>query len=169
MEFVDIDEEVQRLQLEGDAGFERALLIAELADAYPDLKLFRDCWGMIRHCSASVNGKVDRMDVDSCHRCDGKPIKIWPFLITGKAGERLYSDPPAYIIADQNQEGFGEIPRTGWMELLESYGIAASVIEKVKLHVRAHPAIDYFGDDDAGPQGSAATGSGADAPNDLAK
>lgn len=165
MNYIDIDEEVARLQLEGDAGFERALLIATLADEYPDLRLFRDCWGMLRHCSASVNGKVTAMAVDSCHRCDGKPIKIWPYLVVGKAGERLYSDPPAFAIADQNQQGFGEIPRAGWEAALEAAGISASVIEKVKLHVKAHPAIDYFGDDDEA-KGDRSAG-GKDAPGDV--
>lgn len=168
MEFIDIDAEVARLQLEqDDTSFDRALLIAELADAYPDLKLFRDCWGMLRHCSASVNGKVTTIAVDSCHRCDGKPIKVWPYLVVGKAGERLYSDPPTFTVADQNQQGFGEIPRADWRLPLEAAGIAPSVISKVELHLKGHPPIDYLGDDDEG-QGQTGAGPADAGSNALA-
>jgi hypothetical protein len=164
MVFVDIDEEVDRLQLTDDWG--RAVVIAELADRFPDLRLFRDCWGNLRHCSKTANPQVDAMEMDSCHNCDGKPLKVWPYLVVGKAGERLYSDPPCFTVADQNQQGFGEIPRAAWREGLEAEGIGLSVIRKVAWHLRAHPPINYFGDDNEAPGAKAASGR-ADDPDKV--
>lgn len=149
MKYVDIDAEVAALQVTDDWG--KAVVIAELADAYPDLTLYRDCWGRIRHCSKSINAKVEQMEMDSCHNCTGLPLKVWPYLMVGKSGERLYSDPPCFTVADQNPEGFGEIPRGGWLEALTAAGISTSVIRKVEWHLRFHPPIDYFGDDDEAP------------------
>ncbi len=144
MDYVDIDEELDRLR---DGNWGLAVAIAEMADAFPDLRLFRDCWGNLKFCSAEANSEVDTMEMDSCHRCDGQPIKMWAYVVVDPNGTRLYSDPPYFTVADQNKNGFGEIPRVGWQEELEYYGISRKVIVKLKTHIAGHPPIDYFGDD----------------------
>lgn len=144
MEYVDIDEELARLH--DDWG--RALQIVELQAAFPDLRLYRDHYGCLKYCSKAANSEVDSMEMDSCHRCDGKPIKLWPYVVIDPSGTKLYSDPPVFVVADQNVNGFGEIPREGWEEALKEAGIGRFVIQKVRDHLRGHPPISYLGDDD---------------------
>jgi hypothetical protein len=158
MEYLDIDAELERLRIIDDWG--RAMVIAEMLDVFPGLRLFRDCWGQIKFCSQEANVQTDTIEIDSCHSCDGKPIKIWPYVVIDPGGTRLYSDPPFFVIADQNQRGFGEIPREGWEEELKAAGLDRYVIAKVRLHLRGHPPINYFEDDDGG-QGQGDTGAGS--------
>lgn len=144
MEYVSVREEMDRAEKDADWG--RVAQLSELLETFPDLRLVRDHYGQIKFCSREANDQVDSIEMDSCHTCDGKPIKLWTYITIDKRGTRLYSDPPAFIIADQNQKGFGEIPRPGWEELLEDYEISRSVILKVKLHMSGHPPINYFED-----------------------
>jgi hypothetical protein len=150
LDYVDLNEEIERHR-DGDWG--KAMQIAEMQDAFPDLKLFRDHWGQIKFCSAAANDQVDTIEMDSCHNCDGKPIKLWTYVVVAPDGTRLYSDPPVFVVADQNQQGFGEIPRDGWEEELKEAGISRFVTQKVRDHLRGHPPINYFEDDDSGQGG----------------
>lgn len=144
MDYVSAREELERLESDGEWG--KVMQLSELLEAFPDLKLFRDHYGQIKYCSREANAEVDSIEMDSCHTCEGKPIKLWPFVYIDKQGTRLYSDPPLFVIADQNTKGFGEIPRAGWEEVLETAGISRSVMLKVKLHFSGHPPINYFED-----------------------
>ena len=157
MEFVTVEEELQRLQVEGDWG--KIAQLSEMFQAFPTLRLFRDHWGILRACAAEANQEVDRIVMDSCHTCDGKPIKLWTYAEIDSKGTRLYSDPPMFVVADQNQKGFGEIPRPDWEEELKSHGIGRFVITKVREHLRGHPPINYFEDADDQGEGSQGTGS----------
>jgi hypothetical protein len=142
MEFVDVTEEMQRLEAEGDWG--KIAELSEMVKTFPDLRLFRDHYGILKYCSAEANSEVDMMEMDSCHNCDGQPLKMWAYVTIDQRGTKLYSDPPVFIVADQNQRGFGEVPREDWQDQLEASGISRQVILKVRWHLMNHPPIDYF-------------------------
>lgn len=142
MDFITVTDMNRRLEAAGDhKGLQQ---LADLAQTFPDLRLFADHRGNIKYCSAEANAEVDTMEIDSCHECDGKPIKLWVFVTLDPRGTKLYSDPPVFTVADQNPLGFGEIPREGWEQELEAAGISKDVIHRVRLHQRGHPPINYL-------------------------
>ncbi len=155
MEYVEVGAELLRLEQALDWG--RLHQLSDMAQIFDDLKLYRDCWGTLKFCSATANPEVDRLDMDSCHSCDGKPIKVWPYMAMDH-DVRIYSDPPFFIVADQNQRGFGEIPREGWNGVLTDAGLSRSVIQRVGDHLRQHPPISYFEDEANDQVGSTSEG-----------
>lgn len=140
MRFVDIDEEIQRLQ-KTDWG--KAVTIAEMADAFPDLKLFRDCHGRLRFCSREALLHADDVELVTCYACSGMPLEAWPYVVADKSGARLYIDPPRHVVAHHNANGFGEVPVEGWEEKLQADGWSEKAIKKIKQHLTAHPPIFY--------------------------
>lgn len=142
MEFIDVVQEIHRLEDGGDWG--KLQQLSEMAFCFKDLRLYREHDGQLRYVSADANSEVDSIESNSCHECDGAPLKVFPFVVIDARGTRLYSDPPCFLVADQLQGGFGEVPRPGWKEQLEEAGISNTVIRKVKLLLEGHPPIPYF-------------------------
>ncbi len=145
MEYVELIPELRRLENEGNLA--KMSLIIDLLEAFPDLRLFRDGKSLLL-VSESANSEVDTLEINSwVHDCDGKPLEIRTYLTVDQLGTRLYSDPPSFTVADQNRNGFGEIPREGWKEQLQEASINWSAISKIKDYLERHPPVDYFDDE----------------------
>lgn len=107
---------------------------------HPNLRAYTDHLGVVRLCSADVNGSVDMMDIT--HRSDdGGSTIIHPFLQVN--GQRVYADPPAYVVGYRNLDGFGEVPLPDWEVLLTDAGLSPEVIRKVKWFLGAHRPVNY--------------------------
>lgn len=143
MDYVNLQEELDRLERDGEQAKLQWLL--ELMVVFPDLNLFRDHYGQVKACSAEANPEVDCIEMDTCHDCDGRPIRVWPYIVMDR-GTRLYSDPPMFVVADQNVLGFGEVPRDGWDEALQAVGLDSSVIQMVRDHLSRHAPVSYLED-----------------------
>lgn len=141
MEYVDLKAEVQRLV---DAEeFEKAGSVQAVIEVWPDVKGFRSRWGDLRFCTPEVNDKVDQLELE--HQAiehNDCPMEIWPFVSIGPH-DRLYSDPPCFIVADAPHLGFGEIPRAGWEDLLTEAVVSAIVIAKVRNYLEQHQPVLY--------------------------
>lgn len=136
--FLDLDAEISK------SPQKKAEEIVAMRMRFPNLKIFRDHYGTMKYCSDWANPRADLLELDSCHTCEGKPLKAWPHLMVEDI--KLYADPPYVVIADQNQAGFGEVPRADWQESFLDLKIDKDLIRKVGGHLRAHPPIDYFED-----------------------
>ena len=141
MEFIDPCDEILRLMSEGKP--EQAGIIEAFWDTWEDLRVFRSRWGDLRFASAEVNEHVDEIELE--HQAiedDGAPLEVYPFSAVGPH-DRLYSDPPCFVVADAVVGGFGESPRPGWEEEMRAAGIARLVIEKVRCYLDKHQAVYY--------------------------
>lgn len=157
MEYVDIIEEIRRLEAAG--AWEKLSLLDSIAEEHPDLKLFRDPYGRILFCAASAAPYTEDIELNpSSHDCDGAPLQAWVFVCVDKIGTRVYSDPPFFIVADQNVAGFGEIPRNDWRDHMKAAHISRFAMEKVADYLRRHPPINYVEDEDANAEANRGTG-----------
>jgi hypothetical protein len=166
MEYVSVTVELCRLEAKGD--YQKRDELLEILGAFPDLRIFRDCWGVTKLCSAEANDQVDVVEFDSCSKCQTKPVKAWSYVAINSAGRRLYSDPPYSVVAYQNQNGFGHLPVQGVEDRLKDLGLDRYVIGAVREHQFAHPPINYLGVDDVEQAAGPGNGTGADGPDGVA-
>lgn len=141
MDYLDIDEEISRICIADDWG--KAAEIAQMASAFPNLRLFRDYshHGLLRYSSPDVNSEVDQLDV-----MRGEVLAVGLYAVIDSRGSRLYSYPPVFEIGDQNHKGFGYLPRPGWREAMEEAGFSRHVIDQVQDLLDRHPPVNYMED-----------------------
>ena len=155
MEFIDLREEVARLAAAGEP--ERAGGIEAILELWPECRGFRSQWGDLRICCREANQEVNQLELE--HQAiehDHHPLEVWPFVSIGPH-DRLYSDPPCFVVADAPRLGFGEIPRSSWQDLLEAAGVGAIVISKVADYLDKHQPVLWESDndrDDEEPRGN---------------
>jgi len=137
MEYLDLDVEVARLNLGGDWG--RAVEIVELTSSFKDMRLFRDGTS-IRYCAGEVNKNLHSVDI----RQEGDLIVAMPFAIIKPSDTPIYSDPPRFVVATQNQNGFGLIPVPGWEDKMAEVELDQNMIRFVRRHLLAHCQADYL-------------------------
>jgi hypothetical protein len=105
-----------------------------------DLRAFRDHLGVVRLCSAGVNGLCDLMEVT--HRTDAAgAIEVLPHV--REDGLNIYSDPCIFVVGHANDKGFGECPLADWSELLADHGLPRELISKVRLYLNRHKPVSF--------------------------
>lgn len=146
MDYLDLEEELDKIEISGDWG--RVIQIMDMKSAFPDLKVFRDCYGRLAFCSQEANRDVDKVEMDSCHETNGQPLTARPFVFLDKHGAKLYSEPPHFVVATQNPRGFGEIPLENWEQALVTAKVNIDMIRKIRDHLLRHQPISYLEADD---------------------
>lgn len=117
---------------------------------HPNLRAYVDHIGCVRLCSTDVNAVADTIDI--CHRTeDAGSLVIQPFIHA--QGQRIYADPPIYVIGYRNLDGFGEVPLPDWEVLLKDASLSDEIIKKVKWYLRAHRPVNYDQVPDEVPHG----------------
>lgn len=106
---------------------------------HPNLRAYLDHIGCIRLCSVDVNPFVDTIDIT--HRTEQGSLEILPYI--HDKGQRIYADPPIYVVGYRNPKGFGEVPLCDWEDLMKDSGLAVEVIRKVKWYLGAHRPVNY--------------------------
>lgn len=64
-------------------------------------------------------------------------------LYTYEFGIPLYSDPPVFVLAKSNPDGFGYIPAQDWQKVLKDASINPDIIKYIKDVLDSKPPVDY--------------------------
>jgi len=141
MERVDLQREIERLSDEDQP--ERAGDLAGIAEAFPGSWGVRSRWGDLRVCCSSANADAEYIELE--HQClehDGRPLEGWIYAVVGR-NDKIFCDPPYFIVADANVNGFGEVPRAGWKQEMIKAGINKIAIGRVERYLTMHPPVNY--------------------------
>lgn len=139
-----ISKYIETLVGEHEALAKRISILLDLGRKYPDLMVMKT-GSVQRLCSAQVNNRVDTMDIES-PREPHATVVVWPFLKT-TSGERVYSNPPGFVVGHANHQGFGVVPLANYERILTDAGISMRVIGNVRRYLDAHPDIEIEEED----------------------
>ena len=100
-----------------------------------------DVLGNIRNVSAEANSCCNQVFIDHTYRdhCTD-PVCVWPFLV--QDGQEIFSDPPYFHVACNNQKGVGYKPDPDWFERMTEAHVSIIVIAKIKSYLERHPCCD---------------------------
>jgi hypothetical protein len=127
-----ITSDIEKLHKEAAEKALEAERITRLLTSYPDLQKYVGRWEKIAYYSASVNSKVDKVDLrHNCGCCSDSLLEAWPYLETPDGN--VYSDPPEFRVGEQHYLG-GDKPYSGWKDELRKAGISEVIIGVIKEH-----------------------------------
>jgi len=130
-----VKEDIDLLVKESESKLADANKLKRLLDAYPDLetKTIRK-YGKVYY-SASINSKADKSVLrHSCGCCNDAPLEVMPYIETPDG--RVYSNPPSFIVGEQNALYYSDVPNKGWSETLKKANIPDSIIMSVAAHFK---------------------------------
>lgn len=127
-------DDIKKAREEAKKQETEASRLANLAEAYPDLKKHTGRWSKIAYYSKSVNDKVTRFDIrHNCGCCNDSPLEIWPYLETPHGN--VYSDPPCFQVGERHWMG-GDRPYAGWQQKMKNAGIPEIIIGAIGVHFK---------------------------------
>ena len=136
MEFIDLPQEVDRLVKVGEP--EKAGIVEAIHEIWPEARGFWGPWGVFSFACKGANPEVDQIEMVR----DVTLLEIYPFTSVG-GSDRLYSDPPRFVVARSSPRMFGYRPLEGWTQKMVDSGVSERIIDLVSDFLKRHPPISY--------------------------
>jgi hypothetical protein len=137
-------EYIKKLQEEFGRAANRLARLDTLRQRYPDLRVRERDDGWVKFVFArSVNAKVTNIEIAHCPHCEHSPCVVRPYYFDPDADEKVYSDPPSFVIGHRPTGGevYGEIEEPLWRERMTSAGISPAIFPIVQKFLANHPPV----------------------------